>query len=235
MNSKLALGARALAAGVLFGAIPAGATTIDIGLAEAPGIGNITTVATGSAAGVGWAGSYDKYAINAVLASDPDPIGLTSGTIDVKGPNATSAIYLYVTETGLTSSVSNLNLSSIFGISNLPTGWTLTETTYLDNSDAAYGEGTQLATTGTQSGSIAGSTQTDTTEASVSSVFSLTEVYELVSNGFSGIVGASETITDPPGGIQAAPAPAIGSGVPGMLAVGGVLLGWRLWERRRQT
>jgi hypothetical protein len=101
MNSKLALGARALAAGVLFGAIPAGATTIDIGLAEAPGIGNITTVATGSAAGVGWAGSYDKYAINAVLASDPDPIGLTSGTIDVKGPNATSAIYLYVTETGI--------------------------------------------------------------------------------------------------------------------------------------
>ncbi len=168
-------------------------------------------------------------------ASDPNPIDLTSGTIDVKGPNATSTIYLYVTETGLTSSASNLNFSSILGISNLPTSWKLTETTYLDNSDTAYGEGTQLATTGTESGSIVNSTQTATTAASVSSTFSLTEVYQLFSDGVSGIVGASETITDPPGGIQAAPAPAIGSGVPGMLAVGGVLLGWKLRERRRQT
>jgi hypothetical protein len=232
MNSKLAPCAQTLAACLLLGAIQAGATTIDIGLSDG---GKINTVAYGSgASGVAWAGLYDKYNFDVVMASDPDPIDFTSGTIDVKGLDATSAIYLYVTETGLTSSVSNANFSSILGISNLPAGWTLTEATYLDNSNTEYGMGTPLATT-TASFNTVNSTQTFTRAESVSSTFSLTEVYQLFSDGVSGIVGASETITDPPGGIQAAPAPAIGAGVPGMLAVGGVLLGWKLWERRRQT
>jgi hypothetical protein len=232
MNSKLALCAQTIAACLLLGAIPAGATTIDIGLSEG---GGITTVATGTGAGVAWAGFYDLYNFDVVMASDPNPIDFASGTIDVQGANATSSISLYVTETGLTSSAPNMNFSSILGISNLPTDWKLTETTYLDNSDTRYGEGTLLATTKTESGSIVNSTQTFDEAATVGSTFSLTEVYQLVSDGVSGIVGASETITDPPGGIQAAPAPAIGAGVPGMLAVGGVLLGWKLWERRRQT
>ena len=231
MNSKLAPWTQTIAACLLLGAIPAGATTIDIGLSEG---GKITTVATGTGAGVAWAGFYDMYNFDVVMASDPEPIDFASGTIDVKGANATSAISLYVTETGLTSSVSNANFSSILGISNLPAGWTLTEATYLDNSNTEYGTGTWLATT-TASINTVNSTQTFTKAASVNSTFSLTEVYELVSNGVSGIVGASETITDPPGGIQAAPAPAIGSGVPAMLAVGGVLLGWKLRERRRQA
>lgn len=232
MNSKLTLRAQTLGACLLLASVPADATAIDIGLAEAPGIGNITTVATGAgAAGVAWAGLYDKYNFSVVMASDPDPINLTSGTIDVKGPNATAPIFLYVTETDLTSSASNEDFSSTFGISNLPAGWSLTESTFLDNSNTEYGMGTPLAST-TASRKTVNGTQTVTTAEAVGSTFSLTEVYELFSDSVAGIVGASETIGA--SGLQPAPAPGIGSGVPGMLAVGGVLLGWKLWQRRRQ-
>jgi hypothetical protein len=36
------------------------------------------------------------------------------------------------------------------------------------------------------------------------------------------------------GGLRAAPAPLLGLGIPSALAVGGVLLGAKLWERKRR-
>jgi hypothetical protein len=242
MKSKLALSAQTFAVCVLLGALPAGASTIQIGLAEGTGTnstpGSISTVATGAGTtGVAWAGSYDKYIFNVVMASDPNPIDLTSGTINVKGPNATVPIYLYVTETGLTSSPGTLDFSSILGVSNLPAGWSLTESTYLGTTDTAFDTSAQTAiqlASATTSNKTVNSTQTFDAAATVGSMFSITEVYELFSDGVSGIVGASETVQGA-AGIEAAPAPAIGSGIPGLLAVGGVLLGWKLWERRRQA
>ena len=68
----------------MVGAIPAGATTIEIGLGTG---GSITTMATGTgASGALWAGSYDGYLFNVVTASDPVPINLASGTLDVTLP-----------------------------------------------------------------------------------------------------------------------------------------------------
>ncbi len=231
MKLKLALRAQTAAMCVLLGAIPAGASTIEIGLATSSN-GAITTVASGAGTtGAAWAGSYDNYIFNVVLASDPIPIDLASGTIDVKGLGATAPIYLYVTETGLTSSLGATDFSSVFGVGNLPAGWTLTESTYLGTTNTAYDTSAQTATllgSTTTSKKTVNSTQTVTTTATVGSTFSLTEVYELFSDGTSGIVAASESI-------QAAPAPSIGSGIPGLLAVGGGLLGWKLFERRRQA
>jgi uncharacterized protein (TIGR03382 family) len=64
--------------------------------------------------------------------------------------------------------------------------------------------------------------------SSFGATFSLTEVYEIVSNGF---IGADESTES----IEAAPAPSVGSGVPAMLAVGAMLLGAKLRRRWRPS
>jgi hypothetical protein len=242
MKLKLALCAHAAALCVLVGAIPAGASTIEIGLATGSGPGSapgaISPVATGTGAGgVVWGGSYDNYLFNLISASDPSPINLQSGTLDVTLPSnlggAKDAIYVYVTETGLTSSQSTLNFTSSFDVENLPTGWSETERTYIDNTDTAFGTN-PLNQLSSMSGA-AGSKTTTTNGVSVASTFSITEVYEIISNGLAGTDISTESVQASGGGISPAPAPAIGAGIPGLLAVGGVLLAWKLFERRRQA
>ncbi len=232
MKLKLLASALTLATGCLLGAIPAEATTIEIGLAQAPpGMGPITTEATGTGVtGASWFGSYDNYLFNVILATDPAPIGLSSGTLDVTLPaalgGASGPIYVYVTETGLTSPQSTVDFLSQLSIDNLPTGWAETELTYLDSTGAAYGLGTLLASSssaGTQSIAATGAVTPD-------SPFSLTEVYAIYSNGYAGINTSTEYIS---GSVDPAPAPSIGAGVPGVLAVGGVLLGMTFLRRSR--
>ena len=233
MKSKLLAGALALATGCLLSAISAEATTIAIGLAEAPpGMGPISTVATGTGlTGASWAGSYDNYLFNVISASAPAPISLASGTLDVTLPaswgGAPGPIYVYVTETGLTSPQSALNFQSQLSIDNLPSGWSETETTYVDNANTAYGTSTLLASSnsvGTQNISSAGVAVTG------GSPFSLTELYAIFSNGYAGIVTSSESVSAP---LAPAPAPPIGAGIPSILAIGGVLLGMRVLRRLR--
>jgi len=56
-------------------------------LASVPGPRSIATVATGTGAnGTSWAGSYDNYLFNVILANNPVPINLGSGTLDVACP-----------------------------------------------------------------------------------------------------------------------------------------------------
>jgi len=233
MKSTLARGAQVAGVCVLLGVAPARATTIEIGLATTPG--SITLEATGGAAGVGWAGSYDNYLFNAIYASDPNPVNLGSGTVDVTLPSswggATQPVYVYVTETGLTSSKSALNFTSALDIENLPSGWSEIETTFVDKANTAFGTPSagKLASLTTQPSQTSAAQTTTANGVPVGSTFSLTEVYELISNGLAGVDISSETITDP------APAPPIGSGIPGMLAVGGVLLGAKLLARWRRA
>ena len=232
MKSKMLVGALTLATGCLLGAISAAATTIEIGLAQAPpGIGPITTVATGTGAtGAVWAGSYDNYLFNVIMAKDPNPVGLVSGTLDVTLPanwgGASGPIYVYVTETGLTSPRSSLNLLSQLSIDGLPAGWSETETTYMDATNAAYGTLTSLASS---SGLGTKSISTNGVAVAPGSPFSVTEMYAIYSNGFAGVSTSTQSLT---ASLSPAPAPAIGSGL-GALAVGGVLLGMRFLKRSR--
>lgn len=228
---------RALApATVLFvAAIPAGATTIEIGLGTG---GSISTVATGTGStGAGWAGSYSGYLFNLVLASDPTPISLGSQTLNVSLPSswggATGPIYVYVTERGLTSTQSALDFTSQFNAS-LTNGWSEIATTYVDTSNNAFGMGTQLASPQTfmNGGGSASVTTTGVSVGSPGSQFSITEVFAIFANGiFGGGDVSSESVTA--SSVMPAPAPPIGSGVPAMLAVGGILLGWKLLRRQQ--
>ena len=146
---------------------------------------------------------------------------------------ATKPVYVYVTETGLTSSAATLNLTSALDMINLPSGWSETETTYVNTQDTAYGttgaHSTELATL--SASNVPSAAQNSTTDGvSVgSSPFSLTEVYELISNGLAGVDISTENVTDP------APAPPIGSGIPGILAVCAVLFGAKLLARVRRA
>jgi hypothetical protein len=216
---------------VLLGALPAGATTIEIGVATqtATGIGPITTEATGS--GTSGAGltllPYDGFLITAA-ASDPNPIDLASATLDVSG-GSSKALYVYVTETGLVSNGSALDFQSQFAAS-VPTGWTETETTFVSTSNTPYG-GVQLASmSGSGTKSI---TNKGVNVGSAGSTFSITEVYEFISSGL-GLDASSESISATKG-VQAAPAPSLGAGVSSMLAIGAMLLGTKLAGRWRRS
>src|SRR5581483_6775778 len=174
--------------------VPAKASTIDIGLAQTPGIGSITTVATGSStSGASWAGSYDGYLFNLISANG----SLNSSAIDVALPSffggATGPIYLYVTEAGVTSAQSIPTFLTNLSVTNLSSGWTVTETAYVDTTNTLYGTGTQLA-------SLTGlGTQSLSQNVNVgSSPFSLTEVYAINSNGNLGLAYSSQSVAVTP-------------------------------------
>ncbi len=216
---------------VVLGALPARATVIDIGVATQAGISNVVTEATGTgASGASLALlTYDNFLLT-VTANDPSPIDLGSATLNISG-GSRSPLYVYVTETGLVSNGSALDFQSQFGAS-VPSGWSETETTYVSTSNTAYGEGTPPL------GSQTGSGTTTVTAAGVNvgpsgSLFSVTEVYEFISNGL-GLDVSGESVRAT-ASVQAAPAPAIGSGIPSMLAVGAMLLGTGLVSRWRRS
>ena len=218
----------AIVACVVLSALPARATVTAIDIGVATGGGNIITEATGTGASGASLSflTYDNFLLT-VAASDPSPINLGSATLNISG-GSKSPLYVYVTETGLVSNGSALDFQSQFGAS-VPSGWSETETTYVSTSNAAYGEGTIL---GSQTGSGTTSAAKAVNVGPSGSLFSVTEVYEFISNGL-GLDVSGESVQAT--AVQPAPAPSIGTGIPSMLAVGAILLGASLVTRWRQA
>ncbi len=219
---------QAIVACFVLSALPARATVIDIGVATQSGASNIKTEATGTGA-LGASLSflaYDNFLLT-VAASDPSPINLGSATLNVSG-GSSKPLYVYVTETGLVSNGSALNFQSQFGAS-VPSGWSETETTYVSTSNTAYGENKIL---GSQTGSGTTVAKAGVDVGPSGSLFSLTEVFEFISDGF-GLDVSGESVQAT--AVQAAPAPSIGTGIPSMLAVGAMLLGASLVTRWRRS
>jgi len=221
---KLLVSRRMIVACVLMGALPVRAATVEIGVATKAGIESITTEATGT----GSSGAdlfslpYGNYHITAA-ASDTSQNDL-GATLRVSG-SSSKPLYVYVTETGLISKGSALNLQSLFSAS-VPSGWSEIETTYVSTANLAYAEGAKLA-------SVTGSGTKSVTTKGVKvgpagSTFSLTEVFEFISDGLGGSDASSESL-------KAAPAPSIGAGIPSMLAIGVMLLGTKLLARWRRS
>ncbi|MDE2184275.1 MAG: PEP-CTERM sorting domain-containing protein [Alphaproteobacteria bacterium] len=184
-----ALGAFVLAAA------PASAT-VYIGLQEA-GVnsGNITTVASDPSTAV-FAGSYGTFTVNSITADDGiSPLLLGSVSYNKVSTSTPGTLYVWITETGLTSPVGDLKFTSGLTENFLTKGWTVTEETGYDPANHLYA-GTLLdahAFTGIDAKTLYNLGNVG------SGPYSLTELYEITALGKG---SALSTIT-----VQADPVP----------------------------
>ena len=179
MTRKLCV-AFALFACVLFLAAGAFANTVEIGLQTSTANGGaLTTVTSGAGSAsygptlYGTIFTVQATGVGTPLLTEPQ---LDSDTIDVGsvgGSVLTDILKIYVTQIGLTGPPPGF--ASAFTSNTLPTGWTVTEATYVDPTNTAYGLTDPLnshtfTTIGTNTGS---------TLVSGLTTYSETEVYTI--------------------------------------------------------
>jgi PEP-CTERM motif len=153
--------------------VGAGAQTIEIGTGPE---GSITTLASGdpSVSAIGPGFSFQATALDFSAGAD---LGSTVATISILAePNVT--VTIWVTETDVNLGPTPQKLSFVSGLTQnqLPEGATVTETTYFDASNTAYGTGTQLATATFTS---IGSNAPVTTVVDALAPYSITERYDV--------------------------------------------------------
>jgi hypothetical protein len=151
----------------------AGAQTISIGTGSA---GSITTLASGdpSVSAIGPGFSFQATALDFSAGAD---LGSNVATISVLA-NPGVTVTVWVTETDVNLGPTPQKLSFVSGLTQnqLPEGATVTETTWFDASNTAYGTGTQLATATFTS---IGSNAPVTTVVDAFAPYSITEEYEV--------------------------------------------------------
>jgi len=203
----------------------AGAQTIEVGFGPHS---SITTLVSGTT--FADTGSLSKlFAGEASDFSKGADLGSTSSTFSVDSSPATLTIW--VTETGINLGPTPQKLSflSDFTQNRLPVGASVTETTYFDASDTAYGIGTKLATdTFTSSGTNGPGV---TTVVDALKPYSLTEEYvitiPLATRPTSLSTISLDTTTDGP---ITVPEPSTWT----MMALGFAGLGYAAYGRRRK-
>ncbi|MFZ1906540.1 MAG: PEP-CTERM sorting domain-containing protein [Steroidobacteraceae bacterium] len=207
------VGASALALAPLANATP----ELEVAIGSS---GCSTVKATSNTGVVGWTGTdstvhFTAITLNAFgLPVSGPPDYLNSDTLDVHS-SGSGTLYLCVTETGLSGPISTRALSS-FASAELPRGWTVSETTYADAANAAFGTADTLGTHAFATTGLA----TSVTPLSIAGTFSLTEIYQITAVG-GGTTSDSIDIAETPEPATLA-----------LLAVG--LLGTAIGLRRRR-
>ena len=205
----------------------AGAQTIEIGVGPK---GSVTPVTSGSEA-VSFTAADLTFLAQATDLSSGADLGSTAHTVSVLvGPGE---LTIWVTETGvnLGPTPQKLSFLSTFTQNVLPMDASVTETTYFDASDAAFGTGTQLAT--------ATFTSIDTNKPGVTTIvdasapYSITEEYD-VTIGLPSPPTALSTISL--GTTDAGPIPIIPElSTWTMVALGFAGLGYAAYGRSRKS
>jgi hypothetical protein len=195
-------GALTASACVMCAGTAGAATQIQIGLSNVAGMASIATMATGSAsAGVSWSGSFDGFAFNVVSGSDSNPVDFGSTSINATPPASGPAgpIYVYVTETGITTPEAALSFVSQLTENALSPGWAVAEATFEDNGNAAYGIAPEspTATLLFSQSSNADFDVSGTKLIPVSSPFSLTELYVIQAAGAGSALSTEHISTVP--------------------------------------
>jgi hypothetical protein len=227
MNTKV-FAAVAMASASMLWAASANADTIEIG------VGSVPATVAGPVPGpgpltlsnfMGVAG----WSITATATSAPPGNLLESDTIDlVLTAPPTSPIFIWVTAFGVTSPTGLQMLQSTFTSNQLNNpGWSVTERTWVDNTNTPFGTGTPLSSA-TFSNPTSQSAQA-TAPATLTNPYSVTEEY-IVTPAANATVGQSATYTID---VAPIPGPIVGAGLPGLIFAGGGLLAF--WRRKRNA
>jgi len=181
ISMKLLTASLVLAGAVLLTSV-ARADTVSIGLQEAGfNGGSIVSVASGSGS-ASFSGSYGTFVLNLVdgLGTPPLPEPqLDSSSIDVSS-SASGTLTVYVTESGVSSVTGVNNFLSGFTMNILTSGWTVTESTYVDLGNGVFAITSPL---GSQVFTGIGSASSINATPSLGSPFSETEVFTISANG----------------------------------------------------
>ena len=184
-----------VAAGAIAGlSVPAHAATISIGTALNGGA--ITTQATGAAPGpVTFSGPVGAYDIDTVSAADLTAASLDSNAISATSTGSSDALDVYVSVSDITGLSGLKSALSGLTVNFLTPGWTVTETTFEDNTNTVFGTMNLLTTHTFTSGP---DTFTGLASVNVTSPFSVTELYVVQSKGLVGAANDTIDITGVP-------------------------------------
>ena len=184
-----------VAAGAIAGlSVPAHAATISIGTALNGGA--ITTQATGAAPGpVTFSGPVGAYDIDTVSAADLTAASLDSNAISATSTGSSDALDVYVSVSDITGLSGLKSALSGLTVNFLTPGWTVTETTFEDNTNTIFGTMNLLTTHTFTSGP---DTFTGLASVNVTSPFSVTELYVVQSKGLVGAANDTIDITGVP-------------------------------------
>jgi hypothetical protein len=213
--------AGATLAGAMVGLSAPASATVTVGFQEA-GVngGAITTVSTGATTAGVIGSTYGTFDINNVSGSQgvlPDL--LNSNAIDqVSSGGTAGTLNVFVTYSGITSPVGTPDFISSLTSNALPSGWTVTEKTFLDPGNGVYATTDPLASFAF---SAIGTNVTGDTVATGGGPYSLTEEFTINATGAG---SANDTIDIS----AAAPEPATWMMMLfGLFGVGAVLRGTR--------
>ncbi|MGH7101693.1 MAG: PEP-CTERM sorting domain-containing protein, partial [Acetobacteraceae bacterium] len=195
------LAALLLSAGGLALAPLAQADTISIGMQQS-GVngGAISTVALGTSNAT-FTGAYGTFSTNIVTgAEDPSitfPDLVFSNAINTSS-STPGTLTVWVSGTDITEPTAPATVQSSFTANIIPAGWTVTENTYYDASDATYGTGTLL---GTATFTARGVSATATPIAFTGSPFSITHEYIITATGAGTTNNTIDTSVPEPGSL----------------------------------
>lgn len=201
--------------GGLFLTAPANAVTVSIGACES-GCPTVTPVNSGTGNDSA-SGPFGTFTFNSVSGTGNPPLTgndlFSSSSFNISSLTA-GTLEVFITVSGITSPVgSALGLLSSFTTNAVPTGWTISENTYLNASNSVFGTTTAL---GSASFTSIGTLVSGGTFNTGSGPYSLTELYTVVATG-AGEVNSTIDISNTP--LPAAlPLFAGGLGIMGLLA-----------------
>jgi hypothetical protein len=203
----------------------AGAQNVFVGLSNTGLSGSFTTEASGSGNASISAFTFGSFEVQASGTGAPIltlPSLAGSNTLDVTNEGGGGTLFVAISTTGNNTPLSSIGSS--FTSNSITTGWTVTESTFLDTGNTKYAETTPLGgpvvftainTPGTQ-----GPVNTGTTTGSD---YSVTMLYEIQAPTSDSPGNTNDTIdmTGVPAPSVGAPGPIQGAGIPGIaLAVG---------------